>query len=287
MLAAVALWEVEQDLVAAVNDIFYFLIDMVNDILTTNPKDWAVNHGIWSVVENINNSLIAVAIQLAVIFYLIGFIEKTINIKEQISIIEIMMLLVRIVITEYFIKNSLEIITKLFNITTSIVRLTNVSSRYINQVGMASHIMDMSSISNIVFLFPTILYLVIVPACAGMIVLQALKRLFKIYLAVPYGSLAFSTIASGSREISQTMSGFVKYMLSVLLEAFSLALALQIGLKLCLAGQGFVDFSSLNARAHLIPATLKIMQNIINIVILTVICHMSESLASKALRLDR
>ena len=67
MLAAVALWEVEQDLVASVNDIFYFLIDMVNEILTTNPKTWAENHGIWSVIENINNSLMTVAIQLAVI----------------------------------------------------------------------------------------------------------------------------------------------------------------------------------------------------------------------------
>ncbi len=287
MLAAVALWEVEQDLVASVNDIFYFLIDMVNEILTTNPKIWAENHGIWSVIENINNSLITVAIQLAVIFYLIGFVEKTINIKEQISIIEIMMLFVRIALTEYFITNSLEIISELFDIVTNIVGLTTVTSRYINQVGMASDIMDMSAISNIVFLFPTILYLIIVPACAGIIVLQALKRLFKIYLAVPYGVLAFSTIGSGSREISQTAPGFVKYMLSVLLEGFSLALALQIGLKLCLAGQGFVNFNSLNAKAHLIPATLKIMQNIINIVILTVICHMSETLAQRALRLDR
>ena len=54
-----------------------------------------------------------------------------------------------------------------------------------------------------------------------------------------------------------------------------------------MAGQGFVNFNSLNAKAHLIPATLKIMQNIINIVILTVICHMSETLAQRALRLDR
>ena len=208
MLAAVALWEVEQDLVASVNDIFYFLIDMVNEILTTNPKIWAENHGIWSVIENINNSLITFAIQLAVIFYLIGFVEKTINIKEQISIIEIMMLFVRIALTNYFITHALEIISELFNIVTNIVGLTTVTSRYINQVGMASDIMDMSAISNIVFLFPTILYLVIVPACAGIIVLQALKRLFKIYLAVPYGVLAFSTTSSIVPTLKKAFSGY-------------------------------------------------------------------------------
>lgn len=287
MALAVQLWQVEQDLVGVVNEIFYVLIDTVKDLLTTNPQTWAVNHGIWSTIESINNSLISVAVQLAVIFFLVGFVEKTINIKEQVSVIEILMLFVRIAITEYFIVNSLNIISYLFTFTTSLAGMPTITNAYINQGSLTVDIYDMSSISNIVFLFPTILYLVIVTACGAVIVMQAMKRLFKVYLAVPYGVLAFSTVGSGSRHISETTPGYVKYMLSVLLEAFSLALALSIGMKLFIYGGGFVTFSSISVSNHLLPATLKIVRNIVNVVMLTVICHMSEGLAAKALRLDR
>lgn len=283
---AVQLWEVEQDLVGAVNDIFYALIETVTQLLTSNPKTWAQDHGIWVTVSNLHNALVSVAAQLAVIFFLIGFVEKTVNIKEQISLMEIMMLFVRIAITEYFIVHTLDILSYLFTFSTEITGLVSINNGYVDQGGLITHIYDMSSISNIVFLFPTILYLVIVPACGAIIVLQAFKRLFKVYLAVPYGVLAFSTIGSGSRHIAEAAPGYVKYMLSVLLEAFSLAVALNIGMRLFVFRGGFINFN-IEAEAHLLPATLKIIRNIINVVMLTVVCHMSEGVAAKALRLDR
>lgn len=284
----VQLWEVEKDLVGVVNDVFYELIQKVADLLTTNPKDWAVANNIWNTIQSLNKSLITVAVQLAVIFFLIGFVERSINIKEQVSLLDILMLFVRIAITEYFIVHALDIISYLFEFTTNLTGLTNVTGRYLNHSGLSNHIFDMSSISNIVFLFPTILYLIIVPACGAMIVIQAVKRLFKVYLAVPYGVLAFSTISSGSRHVSEATPGFVKYMLSVLLEGFSLALALQIGLSLFITESGgFISFNSINVDNHLLPATLKIICNIINVVMLTVVCHMSEGVAARALRLDR
>lgn len=287
LVLSVQLWEIEQDLVDVVSDVFYELIDKAVNLLTTNPKDWAVANGIWNTIESINNSLITIAVQLAVIFFLIGFVERSINIKEQVSLIDILMLFIRIGITEYFIVHSLDIISYLFEFTTSLTGLTNVTSKYIDQTGMATHIYDMSSTSNIVFLFPTILYLIIVPACGAMIVIQAMERFFKVYLSVPYGVLAFSTVSSGSRHVSETTPGYVKYMLSALLEGFSLALALQIGLRLFLFGDGFISFDSISVSNHLLPATLKIIRNIINVVMLTVVCHMSEGVAARALRLDR
>lgn len=287
MYLAVSLWEIEQDLTGIVNDIFYKLIDMVINLLTENPKVWAVQNDIWGTIEGINNSVITIACQLAVIFFLIGFIEQSINLKENISLMTTFGMFIRIGITQTCILHSLDIIYWLFNFTTQLVGLTNVRNFYINQIGLVDHIYDMSALSNIVFLFPTIIYLVVVPACGAMIVIMALKRLFKIYLAVPYGSLAFSTIASSSREISQTMPGFIKYMLSILLEAFSLSVALQIGMRLMLGKTGFINFSDLNVSNHLLPATLQVAQNIINVILLTVICHMSESVSTKALRLDR
>lgn len=284
----VQLWKVEQDLVGVVNDVFYALIDKVSDLLTTNPLDWAKANNIWSTIQSLNQSLITVAVQLAVIFFLIGFVERSINIKEQVSLLDILMLFVRIAVTEYFIVHSLDIISYLFEFTTGLTGLTNVSGRYLNHTGLSTHIYDMSSTSNIVFLFPTILYLIIVPACSAMIIIQAMKRLFKVYLAVPYGVLAFSTIGSGSRHVSEATPGFVKYMLSVLLEGFSMAVALQIGLSLFITDSGgFISFDSINVSAHLLPATLKIIRNILNVVLLTVICHMSEGVAARALRLDR
>lgn len=287
MYLAVSLWEIEQDLTGIVNDIFYKLMDMVIKLLTTNPKVWAEQNGIWGTIEGINNSVVTIACQLAVIFFLIGFVEQTVNIKENISLINIFGIFIKIAITEYFIVHSLEIIYWLFNFTSDLIGLTNVQNFYINQMGLAGDIYDMSVISNVVFLFPTIIYLIVVPACGAMILIMALKRLFKVYQAVPYGSLAFSTMASSSREISQTMPGFIKYMLSVLLEAFSLSVALQIGMRLLFKGTGFIDFSDINVSNHLLPATLKIIQNIINVIILTVICHMSEGVGTRALRLDR
>ena len=103
----VQLWKVEQDLVGVVNDVFYALIDKVSDLLTTNPLDWAKANNIWSTIQSLNQSLITVAVQLAVIFFLIGFVERSINIKEQVSLLDILMLFVRIAVTEYFIVHSL------------------------------------------------------------------------------------------------------------------------------------------------------------------------------------
>lgn len=288
LLLEVQLCDIEQDLIGMVGDIFYSLIEQTISILTTNPKDWAIANGIWNVIENLNQTLITVAVNLAVIFFLIGFLERSINVKEQISLLEILMLFVRIGITEWFIVHSLDIICCLFEIVTGLVGLTNVSGRYINHLGLANHIHDMSSISNIVFLFPTILYLIIIPACGGIIVVLALKRLFKVYLAIPYASIAFSGISSGSRHVSEMTPRYIKSILAVLLDGFTLAVALQVGLSLFISSSGgFISFESILVSNHLLPATLKIIRNIINVVLLTVVCHMTENVANRVLALDR
>lgn len=285
-LGAVTLWEVEQDCVDVTNDIFYELINAVSDLLTTNPKDWAMANCIWDQINSIYNSLIVIATQLAVIFFLIGFVERSINIKEQVSLIEILMLFVRIAITKYFITHAMQIVYWLFTFVTGLTGLTTIHSYYLDNTGMATHIHDMSAVSNIVFLFPTVLYLVIVTACGVVIVIQAFKRLFKIYLAVPYAVLAFAAISSGSRHVAETTPRYVKSMLAALLEGFSLAIALQIGLSLCISGSGFIDFSAISVSGHFLPATLQIVRNTANVVLITVICHMSEGVASRFLGLN-
>lgn len=288
LYCAVSLWEIEQDLTGVVSEIFSSLMNLVSDLLTANPKAWAESHGIWSTIENLNNSVISVACQLVVLFFLIGFIENTANIREQMTPFHAAIMLVTLIFSQFLVVHSMDIILWMFNFATNLAGLTHFNNFSLNHTGLAVHIYDMSTLSNVVFLFPTILYLIVVPACGAMIVILALKRLFEVYLAVPYGSLAFSTMSGSSRHLSEIAPGFIKYMLSILLRAFSLGLALNIGGRLLLfQGGGFITFSDINVSNHLLPATLKIIQNIINVIILTVLCRMSEEVGSKSLRLDR
>lgn len=288
MLLTANLIEIEDGLINGVCSAFSNIMGKVQSLLTTNPKSWAVDNGIWNTIETLNNAVISVSCQLVVLFFLIGFVESSTDMKEELNLEKIFKLYIRIGITQFFVVNSLAIVNYMFEMVTGLVRLVSYQNYELTTSGIGEHIYNMHDLSRVVFLFPTLLFTMLVPACAAIILVMALMRLFRIYIAIPYGSLAFSTIASGSRHFEHIMPGFVKYMLSVLLEAFSLSIALSIGFGLLFSGgHGFVDLTGVVTSGHLVPATLSLLGSMINAVFLVVLCKMSQDVAGRALWLDR
>lgn len=280
--------ELEQDLYMAIKQIVKFFLQNIVDLINTSPKDWAESMKIWDDITEIYNNILPLACSLVVLFFLIGFCENSINVKEEIRLEIIFRLFIRVGITQYFVIHALEIANIIFDISTGLCGTLRIPSyKTVFDNGLPLEIYDTNWIGNIFLIFPLMFMLVIAPACMFIIWSMLIMRFFRILLAIPYGALAFSGLASGSHHFSNIAPGYVKYMLSICLEAFSIGIALKIGTGVIINAHGLVSFVQMEGDVHFINAVLEIVQYCLSTALLLILCKAAQNTATKALSLDR
>ena len=285
MMLAAKLGDIEMDLLTVADRIFNYIYNLSVSLFTTNPRDWAESLGIWSVINQIYENIIPIGCSLVVVIFLIGFCSNTIDVKEELNFEKAIRLLIRLGITEWFVVNSLTITGYLFSMVSGLIGLVNnTTTTPAITSPVSTYLYEMSNTSRVVLLFVVIFYLVILPVSAAAIMVMALIRLFKVMLIIPYGPIAYSTIAGGIQAISGTLPSYIKYLLGTLLEAFSVMVALKIG-QVMILNKSLFDLTSIPSSDYLMPCVLELCQTMISAVLLTILVKIAKDVATKALGL--
>lgn len=281
------LGNLEMDILKVIHQIADWIFNQIQMLLTMNPKEWAESMHIWGKITGISDRILPLACSLVVLFFMIGFCENTINIKEQMKLETFFQLFLRIGITQYFVLHALDIVVLLFDFTTGLAGLISPTVSPPAQPWIADAICDTSSTGTIVLLFPVFILFILVPVCLFMILLMIILRFFRLLIAVPYAALAFSAMASGSRHFTNVAPGYIKYILSILLETFSISIALAIGCSMISSPAGLLSLKTLMGESHFKDALLGILQYGCSCALLLMLCKTAQNMGTRAFSLDR
>lgn len=200
------------------------------DIMTKSPKEW--NADGWSFIANtVNDVFVVFASALVVVFFLIGFCAESIDVRQEMRIETIIKSFVKLSIAQFFVVNSLNIVTGLFSLIDDLTSFrfnSEFQGRFTLNVKIDVKTEDILSIGtgpallSVIVAFVCMLALI---ASGSIITYTAYMRFFKILIIIPYGAIASATLA-GNHVLSNTSVSFWKYTIGTVLEGVTMILAL-------------------------------------------------------------
>lgn len=190
------------------------------------------------IMENINTIFVGVGTSLVVLFFLWGFFSDSVNIREDITVDKALKVFLRLLVSNYFVIHSLDILKIILNVGVSLNnRILSVNSGTFtklkismfkfpktNPVEAAAGVLGM-------WIFFTILgfvFMIVMTVCALMIVYVIYIRVIKLCIYMPFGAVSFSTMSSQSPEFHNMAIGYFKNFLALVFEICVISLAILI-----------------------------------------------------------
>lgn len=210
----------------------------------------------WSIVTgSIFSISMGIAASLSILFFVIGWLNESIDVRNNFSLENMFRFFVRYVITASLIVNSLALVQGVVDCSTALVSTVNVSEGSMKADKVENVFNDLQKtmeddnatgtewlgtgiISMIAGLFGGIVILV----CGVQLILAVLSRLFKMYLCIPFGPVALSSFAGG-HTLSQTGISWIRTLFAYALEAVVIAIAIKISFGLFADGSMMVSGS--------------------------------------------
>ena len=210
----------------------------------------------WSIVTgSIFNISMGIAASLSILFFVIGWLNESIDVRNNFSLENMFRFFIRYVITASLIVNSLALVQGVVDCSTALVTSVDVSEASMKGDKVENVFKDLQKtmedddatgtewlgtgiISMIAGLFGGIVILV----CGVQLILAVLSRLFKMYLCIPFGPVALSSFAGG-HTLSQTGISWIRTLFAYALEAVVIAIAIKISFGLFADG-GMMGSSS-------------------------------------------
>lgn len=210
------------------------LVDFAVSLLGMSPDTYNTNA--WKIIEKLNNYLfVPLASSLIVLFFLIGFCQECLDIKSEIRPETLFRTFIKLGITQALVVYNIELIKGIFGMGAKIVEAisktagginggTNIDISVIDQ-----YLRDLGdwNPSAIGYILINVLMMTLLCVLAVMMFYTILTRMIKILVIIPYGSLAFATMAGG-RSIGMTSSAFLKYIICLAGEASFIMIALLV-----------------------------------------------------------
>lgn len=211
-------------------------------IMTKSPDQW--NRGGWNfIVSEVNTIFVMFGSSLVVIFFLIGFCAESVDIKHEIRLESMLTAFIKLSIAEFFVVNSLKIVTSLFGLVAELTTFRKKLAFNITIDVKTKDLLGMSAGSAILGVILAFICMIALIASGAIITYTAYMRFFKILLLIPYGAIASSTIA-GNHMLSNTAVSFWKYAVGTVLEGVTMILALSLFAKI--DGGGGLSFVKLS-----------------------------------------
>ncbi len=211
--------------------------------LKINPASAGGNA--WAIVTGgIFSMSLGIAASLSILFFVIGWLNESIDVRNNFTLENMFRFFVRYVITATLIVNTLALVRGTVDCATAIVSTVSVTQSSMEGSDVENVFNDLKTnmeddeasgtewlgtgiISMIAGLFGGVVILV----CGVQLILAVLSRLFKMYLCIPFGPVALSSFAGG-HTISQTGISWIRTFLGYALEAVVMALAIRISFGL-------------------------------------------------------
>lgn len=201
-------------------------ISLVFALLGTAPERFG-GGGPWSLIEAVNPIFVGVGSSLVVLFFVIGFCSESVDVKEEMRFESILRMMIRVGIAEWLVANNVTIMRAIFTTVGNLIGA--LSTRPMRELtiesGQAYVISNLGFGESLVMLVLAAVLSLIVILCGFFLLYTVYFRFLKLLIIIPLGSLAFATM-SGNRAVSHTAVSYVRFFLSVTLEAVSMALAI-------------------------------------------------------------
>lgn len=201
-------------------------VRLVFEMLGQSPEAFK-GGGPWGVITSINPLFVGIGSSLVVLFFIIGFCSESIDVREEMRFEVVLRMLMRIGIAQWLVSYNLPIMKALFTSCGNLVRLLggSQSAELTIDPAQAEVIENLGFGTSIVFLILAVFLSLIVIICGFFLIYNVYFRFLRIYAIVPFGAIAGSTLA-GNRGISHTFTTYMKYFISVVFEAVTMALAI-------------------------------------------------------------
>ena len=201
-------------------------VSLVFELLGQSPTGLK-DGGPWSLVEGVEPLFVGIGSALVVLFFVIGFCSESVDIREEMRFEVILRMLIRVAISQWMVSYNVTIMKALFTSCGNLVGLlgANQSVELAIDPEQAEVIKDLGFGTSIVFLILAVFLSLIVIICGFFLLYNVYFRFLKIMVIVPFGAIASSTLA-GNRGISNTFVSYMKYFISVVFEAVTMALAI-------------------------------------------------------------
>ena len=217
------------------------------ELLEKTPQNFSGGE-VWDRMQNIAGTsesiFVGVGIALVTLFFISGFVKNSINIKEKFHLDQMMRSFIRLGIAVFLVSNNFKIMGAFFDMASGLVKALNGGNiRKLELSPEIAHTIDkMWFWECIPVIILAIIALVVTIALSLTLVITVYMRFMKIFIALPLGTLAFSTFA-GDREIAHSSTSYFKYVIGLALEAVAIGLGLVA--STAIVNSGALDFSGL------------------------------------------
>lgn len=204
--------------------------------LVTNPINSMT--GIWSVVSNVHNAILPMGYSLLTLFFLLGFMNKSLSFKV-IRIEDIIRLLIKMIIAKVVMEKSFELLTMVYGIATDLVVDVNFSAETIKIVdtkALAEQIAKMNFFEKIIFQTQFTPISVANFFLSKMVFVICYGRIVELCVFTAVSPIPIATLSSS--EYSSTAKRFFQYYIGICLHGLIIVIICMIfgGLAQTLVG---------------------------------------------------
>ena len=205
-----------------------------------NPMSQASAWGI--VTGGIFTISMAVAASLSVLFFVLGWLRESIDIRNTFTLENMFRVFIRYAITASLIVNSLSVVTAITQCASAVVSTISVETSGDDMKGAFDELKETLEKDDeadggtylaygFCGLIGGLIGGMVIIVCGVSIVLAVLSRLFKLLLCIPFAPVAFAGFAGGG-EFSQSGIAWIRTFIGYALEAVVIALAITISFGL-------------------------------------------------------
>lgn len=234
-----------RSIIKGVCSIFNALVEKACEFFTQTPWEFAGGEGskTWNLIMTCNTVFVSIAVSLMCVFWLIGFLSETTDIKQDLRLEQLVKIFIKLLVAEFFVCHSLDIVCWFFSSATAICHAVmgadiQIGVNYAEDIRPILEMLNSDTnpnvkgltliANNLVLLILAFIFAFLLAAVGVSIFMAAVKRFLKILVLIPYGSLAASTLA-GNHTIQRTAEGFYRYAIASALEVVTMILMLSIG----------------------------------------------------------
>jgi hypothetical protein len=256
---------------------------IVINMININPQEYQGGTA-WGLMVALNPIFVSIASGLLTVFFLMQFCQESVNLKEDFNMEKGMKLLIKVVLCNFLVKNTITIIQILFGMIGALCALLGFQSSmldgFININRGYALIFHLTSGESFV---GTIFAIIAVLACImfGYTLIRTVYyRFFKIYIAIPFAPVGMATLVNSS--VAQTGVAYIKSFLAYTLEVVVMILAFLIGYTLLgNGGVALVSFLPVDMQTDFIRFIVYLVEIIITLGLVTEAVKLAESTIRK------
>lgn len=252
-------------------------------LLTTSPENFK-GGGIWSIIEKIHESLMAIGLALLVLFFVWGMVKSCTNLNEVKRPETALRLFLRFCIARGLVVYGMELMTSIFKIVQGIISTINntIGIGNVSQTTLPQPIIDACGEAGFLESIPlwavTLLGGLFITILSFVMILTVYGRFFKLYM---YTAISPIPLAAAAGESTQNIATtFLKSYLGVCMEGAIIILA-------CIIYTSFISSApTIDVSASAVSMIWKYIGDIIfNMLILVGTVKMSDHLVKEMMGL--